>query len=152
MGTLEPSYPVWGVVSTPLGVASPLFRVRSVNSADSSEWSDWVEVTAAVPIVPTGVRFSSGQAVWNAVSGATSYDVISWPYRSEGTIRTGVACCQFTLPTDADSFGVRAVNSAGTSDWSRSVQVPAQPPGQVSNVRYSSGQARWNAVSGATVL
>ena len=139
------------LLSTPLRVASFASGCRSGEQRrDSSEWSDWVEVTAAVPIVPTGVRFSSGQAVWNAVSGATSYDVISWPYRSEGTIRTGVACCQFTLPTDADSFGVRAVNSAGTSDWSRSVQVPAQPPGQVSNVRYSSGQARWNAVSGAT--
>ena len=106
------------------------------------------------PGVPSGVTFQNGRAVWNAVSGATSYDVISWPHRSEGTIRTGVACCQFTLPTDADSFGVRAVNSAGTSDWSRSVQIGtiAQIPGRVngtgSRISSHGPLIYWQPVSG----
>ena len=126
------------------------FRIRAVNSAGRSNWSEWVEVPVAVPGVPSGVRFSSGQAAWNSVSGATSYEVISGPDNGESVIRSGLSCCRFTLPSDADGFRVRAVNDAGAGEWSRSVPVLVTQPGPVLGVRYSSGRAVWNAVPGAT--
>ena len=127
------------------------FRVRALDSSGrTSDWSAWVDIIR-VPAVPSGLRHRSGSAVWNAVPGATSYDVIVWA-DFEGVTTNGVQCCSFSLPGDAESFSVRAVNSAGRSDWARSVTVerPVEVPTVPSGLRFSSGQAVWNAVSGTT--
>ena len=127
------------------------FRVRAGTLTSDGDWSDWVEVPATVPGVPSGVRFSSGQAVWNEVSDATAYD-LEFTSDDGGILISfkSVRCCEFRITdTTVDSVRVRAVNSAGHSDWSDWAEAPVAVPDAPTGVRYSSGQAVWNAVSEA---
>ena len=114
------------------------YRVRAINSAGESQQSSTFSVNftgggggITAPSTPTGLSgFQSGSAIllsWNSVSGATSYRV----YRSNSSFGT------FTLlgtpsgtsfndnnPLSGNNFyRVSAVNSAGASNQSSSVQV-----------------------------
>ena len=108
-----------------------------------------------VPAVPSAVQYNSGALFWNAARGATSYDVIVWS-DSGSTIIHGVECCAYLFLSKvlrtAERISVRSVNGAGRSEWAptvsvrRRVEAPAVPSG----LRFSSGVASWNSVSGAT--
>ena len=108
------------------------YRVRAINSAGAGNWSDWVELVSAstVPAVPSGLRFSSGRVMWGSVSGATSYDVRVCTNDGCVTHRE-IDCCEWRFGDGPfNSIRVRAVNSAGDSDWSTRVDGPLEeaPP------------------------
>ena len=130
------------------------FRVRAVNDAGRSDWSDWVDVPVALPGVPSNVRFSSGRVTWNSVTGATSYNVnLCISSSNRCVLFSHIGCCSIWI-SDENFTHVRiqAVNNAGTGGWSRDLQIrdPARQPGVPSNVRFSSGRVTWNSVTGAT--
>ena len=143
------------------------YKVTAVDAAEQSRMSSEVSATLPqVPAAPTGLAVSAGltnvSLSWNAVTGATSYDV----YRAtssgqEGNtpIATGV-----TAPTFTDSnvtggttyyYEVTAVDAAGQSRMSSEVsatlpQVPAAPTGLAVSAGLTNVSLSWNAVSGAT--
>ncbi len=126
---------------------------------------------ASVSGVTASRQNGSIVAKWDAVTGATGYDVrystddgSTWTQAATGQSATG-----YTLK-DADNslayiVSVRAVNDSGQSDWTNSATVPAvaeqrepepdpDPPASVSSVtasRENGGiKASWDAVDGAT--
>ena len=118
------------------------YRVRAVNSAGASGWSDWVQIASVpvVPAVPSGLQFSSGRVMWGSVSGATSYDVRVCTNDGCVTHRE-IDCCEWRYGDGPfNSIRVRAMNSAGHSDWSTRVDGPIvevpepQPPSPPRNV------------------
>jgi len=126
------------------------YRVRAVNSAGSS---DWAQVTytkpasVAVPSAPTGLSATSASTdnnsariSWNAVSGATSYQVQYWSpshsdWRNDGDYYSGTSYTSTGLSANSSwTYRVRAVNSSGSSDW---VQVTYTKPSVVAPVETS---------------
>ena len=99
-------------------------RVQAVNSAGTGAWSSDLQIrgTVSVPGPVSNVRFSSGSAVWDSVSGATSYTVRLWD-GSSGRNVEGVACCQYSIPGGITQVNVRAVNSSGGGPWSGWVPI-----------------------------
>lgn len=114
------------------------------------------------PAVPTGLTAAAAgtsqiNISWNAVSGATSYDLLI-----DGQTVTNVTSPYAHTGLAAGSthtYKVRAVNSAGSSTWSlqisattsTTVTVPGVPTGLTAT---PAGQTQinvsWNTVSGAT--
>ena len=109
------------------------FRVRAINSAGVSPWSEYtyVKPTASVPSAPTGLKAtkatdSSAIVSWNSVSGATSYQVQYWRQGmtdfkddSDYTNKTATSYTSTGLANyNSYKYRVRAKNSAGTSPWS----------------------------------
>ena len=145
---------------------SYVIGVRAVNDAGEGNWTN----SNVVPALPAAVGSVSASrsngnivASWSASDGATGYDVqystdnkATWTRAA--TNQSGVS---YTL-SNADStktyvIGVRAVNSAGESDWTDSAVVgpPAvQPPAAVGSVSAvhngGSVSVSWNAADGAT--
>lgn len=112
------------------------FLVRAVNSAGEGLRSDIFDIPVRTPVAPTGVRVTSGQATWNSVSGANSYEVaLCTPQGC--VVHDDIRSRSFAIsdPT-ATYIKVRAVNSAGRGDWSRSVDVESAPPGAVRNLEF----------------
>jgi fibronectin type 3 domain-containing protein len=123
------------------------YVVTAVNSAGESSAASQVSATTnappiAVPAAPTGVVAVGGTKVvtisWNAVSGATSYNVY-WSTTPGVTVATGTKIAGVTSPFPhtgrADGtayfYVVTAVNSAGESGASAQVTAttsPAPPP------------------------
>ena len=123
------------------------YIVTAVNSAGESSASSEVSATTnappvSVPAAPTGVVAVGGtKAVtvsWNAVSGATSYNVY-WSTTLGVTVATGTKIAGVTSPFahtgradgTAYFYVVTAVNSAGESIASAQVTAttsPAPPP------------------------
>lgn len=132
------------------------FRLRAKNSAGYGNWSGWFEGPVRVPDVPTNARFSSGHASWDAVSGATLYDVGLWDGSTERVV-DDVVCCSLQIDDDSVThFHVRSVNPAGESGWSDYVQIrePQQVPGLPAGHGIAVGQFGpelfWQATQGAT--
>jgi fibronectin type 3 domain-containing protein len=123
------------------------YIVTAVNSAGESIASSQVSATTnpppiAVPAAPTGVVAVGGTkqvtVSWNAVSGATSYNLY-WSTAAGVTIATGTKIAGVTSPfahtgrADGTAYFyiVTAVNSAGESVASAQVTAtttPAPPP------------------------
>ena len=129
--------------SIPSGISQ--FNVRAANSAGAGPWSGWVHSVVLGAV--SNVRYTSGQASWSSVGGATSYTVRLWDGTSGRNVE-GVACCRYSIPSGISQFNVRAANSAGAGPWSGWVHSVVL--GAVSNVRYTSGHASWSSVGGAT--
>ncbi|TQV85913.1 fibronectin type III domain-containing protein [Aliikangiella coralliicola] len=103
-------------------------RVNASNSCGSSYYSYWSEMElpsdgcTSAPAVPTGLNGSSRAISWNAVPGATRYDVEYW---------TGVWTYHGSSSSPSYSLGlsgtqyvrVRASNSCGNSQYSNWVTV-----------------------------
>jgi hypothetical protein len=128
------SYVSTGLVNRP----SWSFRVRAVNSAGVSSWTEVVFViptsaqttTPATPSIPTGLTavsanadHSSARLSWNAVSNATSYQVQFWSpsgneWRTDNDYRSGTTYVSTGLNQHSSwTFRVRAVNNIGNSNW-----------------------------------
>jgi|GEM_PF-829739 len=172
-------------MTTGLGAKVYQFRVRAVNPKGAS---DWVTITydntngtsSSVPTTkpnnPTGLTMRStgkttARVSWNTVSNATSYEVQYFSPTSNGwktdpdyKDKTSTSYITTELVAKKYEFRVRAVNSAGTSDWvtiiydningtssSGPVAKPNTPTG-LTMTRASSSTARlsWNEVPNAT--
>ena len=100
--------------------------------------------------VPSGVDFRFGRVWWLPVSKATSYDVTVCTNEGCATHRM-INCCDWTFgDRQFNSIRVRAVNSAGKSDWSKRVDgPPEQVPTAPTGLTFSAGRAVWAPVPGA---
>lgn len=170
-------------ISTGLGDYNSYdYRVRACNSAGFSDWTTYtlVKTTTMALAAPTGVSGTwtsssyewEAKISWNAVSGATRYEV---QYRTPKTGNEWRADPDYASGTSYISTGlgnynsydyrVRAVNAAGVSDWTEytlakptSTQESTTPPAAPTNISgewTSTGpkwQARisWSPVSSAT--
>lgn len=106
-----------------------------------------------VPAAPTGLRQISKEpgfvnVRWDAVPGATSYEVTP-----AGTVNDLVGRIGGN-PNETLSIRVRAVNEAGASAWSGAISAtlpPAAPTGlQVERIRGRVATISWSPVAGAT--
>ena len=122
--TTATSYNVTGLASS----TAYEVKVSAKNNAGSSAYSSVVSVTTATPVpaVPAGlvsssVTTNSAVLAWNAVPGATSYDVqVRLQDGAWSTYNVGSATYNATGLTDNSTYEwqVRAKNSAGNSNYS----------------------------------
>ncbi|MEK0317318.1 glycoside hydrolase family 9 protein [Cohnella sp. 56] len=145
------------------------YRVRAVNAAGTSGWSALATATTSQnpqpPAVPTGVTATAASTSsitlgWNAVTGATGYQ-IEIDGSSTYVSATGTSYTHSGLAAGSThTYRVRAVNAAGASGWSAAAtattnqnqpQPPAVPTGLTATAASSTSIALgWNAVTGAT--
>ena len=157
------------------------FRVRAVTSTGES---DWITITyehttgnlptASKPVSPTGFTMTRvdekhARLSWNPVSGATSYEVEynsptsgGWKTDPDYKDKSSTSYTTSGLNPKIYQFRVRAVNSAGTSEWvtiaydhtgsnSPATSRPARPTGfTMTRVDEKHARLSWNPVSGAT--
>jgi len=150
------------------------YVVSASNSAGQSANSAQVSVTPSggtptVPAAPTGLTATAGNAQatlsWNAVSGATSYNVnrsttSGGPYTNVATNVTTPSYTNTGLTNGTTYYYVvSAVNAVGEGANSAQVSVtpsggtptvPAAPTGLTATAGNAQAALSWNAVSGAT--
>ncbi|MFB9273920.1 fibronectin type III domain-containing protein [Cohnella cellulosilytica] len=105
------------------------FRIRARNSSGFGQWSIIVAkstVPGATSSLYTVATDTSVSVSWDAVSGATSYDL-----EIDGTILEGIADTHYLhenlQPNTIHTYRVRSRNSEGSSGWSEAVQVITLP-------------------------
>ncbi|WP_346011819.1 glycosyl hydrolase family 18 protein [Streptomyces sp. SID3343] len=145
------------------------FQVTATNTAGESPKSATVTATTTgggtqIPGTPTGLAAgaptsSSVPLSWNAVPGATGYNVYRDGVFAQSVAGTSATVSGLTAST-AYSFQVSATNSAGESPKSATVtatttgggtQIPGTPTGLAAGAPTSSSvPLSWNAVPGAT--
>jgi len=147
------------------------YKVKAVNGAGTSGYSNEASATPAsggsVPSAPTGVTATAGDSQvvvsWTAVSGATSY-IVKWGPSGFGFVysQSGVTGTTYTVTglmnAIVSNFQVFAVNSAGTSSASSTINANPWPasgaPNSVTGLTATGGTGQvaltWTAVSGAT--
>ncbi len=146
------------------------YRLQAVGSSDAcaSPMSNCVTVTpvsCTLPAAPTGVvatttRCTDVQVSWNAVAGATSYNLLrGTTCGAVVTTFTGVASPYTDTSAVAGTsyqYWVVAVNTCGTGANSSCaagtrLAAPAAPTGvAATSTRCTDVQISWNAVTGAT--
>lgn len=147
------------------------YWVKACNSAGCSNYSAADTGYAQIPIpgIPTGVTASDGtytdriQVNWNAVGGATSYQV----FRADSATgnKTHIGTPSTNNYTDLTAvqgttywYWVKACNSSGCSDYSAGdagyalLPIPSVPTGLSASdgTHTDRVQVSWNAVGGAT--
>ena len=131
------------------------FRIRAHNSSGPGQWST-VLAKSTLPGKPGGVYAvatdTSVDVSWEAVSGATSYDL-----DVDGTIVSGNVSTHYLHdnlePNTSHIYRVRTNNSEGTSDWTDAVTaitLPSVPQNLRANVGGDHIELAWDEVSGAT--
>ena len=130
------------------------YRVRSKNSDRVGEYSPEkkVKTTPKAPAGASGVcNENSATISWNAVAGATSYDLLfnGKVYRVSGTSYkvTGLT------PNSRHTCQVRVNNANGSSSYCAAVTfttTPRPPANSSVSTAQTSVVVRWDAVSGAT--
>ncbi|MCX7922515.1 MAG: hypothetical protein N3B21_10980 [Clostridia bacterium] len=101
------------------------YRVRAKNSLSTSDWSS--SVSLQIPSVPLDIPANlkatvTGNTVtvsWDAVTGATSYDITA-----DGTVVDNGSSTTYTrsnLTAGTHTYTVRAKNSTSTGEWSNPV-------------------------------
>ncbi|WP_232515021.1 hypothetical protein ACCP16_14220 [Xanthomonas citri pv. malvacearum] len=116
------------------------YRARGRNAAGCGPYSGsgsiQVSLPPPIPAVPGGVAASSywdrevrpakryNEVIWNAVGGATAYEVQAQPGSASASIYYRGADTNYrdTLTTTPLRYWVRACNSSGCSAWSGMVQ------------------------------
>ncbi|WP_103069521.1 M64 family metallopeptidase [Aquimarina sediminis] len=150
------------------------FRVRSVNSTNSSDYSNYLAVNltsnSTIPATPSGLNSSNVTATsftanWNQSTGATSYDTQLWEngaWKTKGSSTANTYSFTGLVSASTQYFRVRATNSKGSSEYSDystvkllsgggQTTIPSTPSGlNASNILSSSFTANWTASSGAT--
>lgn len=138
---------------------SHVYRVRATNIFMNGDWSD-AKVIWTLPDVPQNVVSSSavtekGNTItltWDAVTGATGYDVeVQGVSVDNGSDTTFIH--ESLSPNLQQTYRVRAKNSSGVGKWSSFIAestLPATP----SNLGYTSTdieiRLQWNIAAGAT--
>lgn len=153
-------YHVTGTSHTVTGLTantSYTYQVR-VNNADGSSAygsAKTVKTAPTPPASPTVTTTKNSVTVsWNAVAGATSYDILLNDniFRVTGTSKTITGL----TPGTSYTYQVRSNNADGSSTYcaSKSVSTLPNPPAAPANVNATSTvnsvTVTWNAVSGAT--
>jgi fibronectin type 3 domain-containing protein len=142
------------------------YEVTAVDAAGQSPMSSEVSATPPqAPAAPSGLAALAGPTSitlsWNAVSGATSYDIYratSSGHEGNTPLATGVTTGSFT---DSNVTGgttyyyeVTAVDAAGQSPRSSEVSATPLQVGAPTGLAASAGSSNvtlsWNPVSGAT--
>ncbi len=153
-------YNVTGTSKTFTGLssnASYTYQVR-VNNADGSSTyspSKTIKTAPSVPVSPSASATKNSVTIkWNAVTGATSYDVLfnGTTYRVTGTSKT----ISGLTAGKSYSYAVRANSAGGSSSYStaKTISTLPNPPAVPTNVKATSTTnsvtVSWTAVSGAT--
>ncbi len=119
------------------------YKVKAVNKTTQSNWSQ--ERSKATlpekPVVPYGITALSTKTTtfltWNAVPGATSYDIMI-----DSQLILGNASTSYTatglVPGSSHTYMIRARNSGGKSEWSNVLTeyTQASQPNVPSNIVY----------------
>ena len=129
--------------------------VRAANSSGSSDWSSLTATTA--PAAPSGLSAAANGATialsWNAVAGATGYEVKQGASGTATTLSSGTSHTFSSLSAGATyTLYVRARNTGGASDWASlsATAAPAAPSGLGATATSTTLTLSWDAVSGAT--
>ena len=136
-----------------------IYRVRGINQGVPGEWSVPISKSTLLlpPTTPTNINtLSSSNTVtvtWNGVGNAAAYDVeadgvVVANGNSTNYVHTGL------LPNTTHSYRIRAINSAGKSQWSEEVlattleeNLPV-PVNIVINSNKTSVDISWDEIAG----
>lgn len=132
------------------------YRVMARNAISSTEWSAYLTKWTMVA-QPAGGTCTSGTSsislAWNAVSGATGYEV----YEGAAKIYDGpdTTCTHPGAPGSVHTFKVRAKNANGPGDFSPDITKSVLPSGpQIDSLSATATKDSvtfsWGAVSGAS--
>ena len=134
-------------------------KVRAVNESGTSNWSTPISqftkfTTGNAPSVSGLVKKTAVTVIWNAMDGATTYDV-----EVDGVIVSNVTGTSYNSTGLASGsehkYRVRAQNSSGEGKWSNTFTVstlpegPATPTNLVTSGNMTSILVSWDKVTGA---
>ncbi len=136
------------------------YKVKAVNNTTQSNWSQ--ERSRATlpekPVVPDDITASSTKTTtsltWNAVPGATSYDIMIDSQLILGNAGTSYTATGL-VPGSSHTYLIRARNSGGKSEWSNVITeyTQASQPNVPSNIDGESStdsiSVSWGAVINA---
>ena len=139
------------------------YRLRAVTGSTEGDWSASVNAVPAVPAAPTlTVTAAIGQVElsWNSITGADSYQIITWNDDLEDWERIGDPLSGATTaythseltPGQSYYYSVRAVVDGAEGDWSdRITAIPSSLAAPTLAATAATGQIElsWNAVTGA---
>ena len=131
-------------------------RVRAVNGDGEGPWS----AVALKPVKPgkvTGIHYSLRNAMWDAVEGATSYDIV-WKFGGENArVVRDLNWTRYGIPQMEGKpirITVRAVNEeAGPGPWSSWTTIwrpQDDVPLEVRGLDYNNYQISWQPVQGVS--
>ena len=155
-----------GTSVTITGADNAKTYVVGVRAGNSGGWSGWVNSAAsgpsAPPPAPAQIRVQRGcdkylHVSWDAVPGATGYDV-NYSVNNRKSWKRDISNTPYTAfqthkanPNKTYWFAARALNSAGASGWTNSAAVA--PPCAIHNLSasYAAGEISlaWNAANQA---
>lgn len=158
------TYNVSDLTKTFIGLSnntSYTYQIRSVNADGTSAYTA-VQTVKTTPAAPSGSTLTAAAnensitVGWNAVSGATGYDlmVAKLAAGEKITATTGVSAkVSGLLPDTAYDCRLRVKNTDGVSSWGSAKTVrttPACPSGIQVSAAGNSVTVSWDAVSGAS--
>ena len=134
-------------------------KVRATNENGTSNWSTPINqstkfTTGNAPNISGLLKKTAVTVMWNAMDGATGYDI-----EADGVISSNVTGTSYNstglAPGSEHKYRVRAQNSSGEGSWSNIFTVstlpegPATPTNTVTSGNMTSILATWDKVTGA---
>ena len=131
--------------------------VYAENRGGNSEWNSITASTTTKPPAPSDLSPSATSTTitlsWNAVTGATGYDVKQGASGAETAVPSGASYTFSNLTANTEyTLYVRAKNSGGNSEWNllSATTAPTQPSGLNAMSSSTGLTLSWNIVDGAT--
>ena len=134
-------------------------KVRATNENGTSNWSTPISqstkfTTGNAPNISGLLKKTAVTLMWNAMDGATSYDI-----EVDGTITANITGTSYNsaglVPGSEHKYRVRAQNSSGEGTWSNTFTVltlpegPATPTNIITSGNMTSILVTWDKVAGA---
>ena len=134
-------------------------KIRAVNESGTSNWSTPINQSTKftkgnAPNISGLVKKTAVTVMWNAMDGATGYDI-----EADGVITSNVTGTSYNstglVPGSEHKYRVRAHNSSGEGTWSNTFTVltlpegPATPTNIVTSGNMTSILVTWDKVAGA---
>ena len=134
------------------------YKVLAFSDNDVSHYSNIVEtVPLDTPEIDVALSSGSPKVSWDAVEGATKYEVYSKASGESSYKRLITTTKTYCTNTKAEkgksiSYKIRAINDDGSSKYSNVVSCMPLTTVKISSVTLSSGRPsmKWSAVAGAT--